>query len=156
MRLLFHLWAIQITRVMRRDHRFGTGIVCGTIPNGFPVSWVAVSGCSGCSRNGYGTSPNLWIQKKFIKIRQSTQNARLRPAEVFWKFFSYSPFDLFRNLGDVILSHFWIKCVLWLTVPCIFRCFSRNCRQFSLIPQSCHATQRKVLSAVKTDMKFFL
>ena len=46
---------------MRRDHRFGTGIAWGTIPIGFPVSWVAVPGCS---RIGYGTSPNLWVQKK--------------------------------------------------------------------------------------------
>ena len=27
-------------------------------------------------------------------------------------FFSDPPFDLFRNLGDVLLGHSWIKCVL--------------------------------------------
>ena len=114
---------------MRGEHRFGTGIIQGTIPSGFPVFWVAVPGCS---RNGYGTSPNFWVQKKFIKLRQSTQNTWLRPAEFFWKFFRYSLFDLFRNLGDVFLSHFWIQCVMWLTVPCTFRCFSRNWANFLL------------------------
>ena len=137
---------------MRRNDCFGTGIVWGTIPSGFPVFWVAVPGCS---PNGYGTSPNLRIQKKFIKVRQSTQNTRHRPAEFFRKFFSYSPFDLCRNLGDVFLSHFWIKCVLWLTVLCIFRRFSRNCRYFSFFPSSCQDTEGKVLSAVKTELKFY-
>ena len=46
---------------MRRGHHFGTGIVWGTIPIGFPVFWFADPGCS---RSGYGTSPNLWVQKK--------------------------------------------------------------------------------------------
>ena len=39
------------------------------------------------------------------------------------KFFSDIPFNFFRNLGDVLFSHSWIKFVLWLTVPCIFWCF---------------------------------
>ena len=68
---------------MRRDSCFGAGIVWGTIPTGFPVPWVAVPGCS---RNDYGTSPNLWVQKKFVKFRQRTQNTWLRTAEFFWKF----------------------------------------------------------------------
>ena len=123
---------------MRRDHQFGTGNVLGTIPIGFPVSCVAVPGRS---RNGYGTIPNLWVPKKFVQFRQSTQNERLRPTEFFREFPSYSTFDLFRNLGLVFLSHFWIKRVLWLTVLGIFRCFSRNCRSFPLIPQSCHDTE---------------
>ena len=59
---------------------------------------------------------------KAPKIRDSVR------LNSFESFFSYSPFDLLRNLGDVTLSHFWIKCVLWLTVPWIFRCFSWNCR----------------------------
>ena len=44
----------------------------------------------------------------------------------FESFFSYSPFNLFRNLGDVFLSHFWIKFILWLIIPGLLRCFSRN------------------------------
>ena len=136
---------------MGRDSRFGTGIVWGTIPIEFPVSWVAVPGCS---RNDYGTSPNLWVQKKFVKLWQSTQNTRLCPTKFFWEFFSYPPFDLFKNLGDVFLSHFWIKRVLRLTVPGIFRCFSRDCCYISLIPQSCHGTRGKVLSAVTNELKF--
>ena len=99
----------------------GQGSFGGAIRIGFPVSWVAVPGCS---QNGYGTSPNLWVQKKFVKIRQSTQNTGLRPTEFFWEFFSYSLFDLFRNLGDVFLGHFWIKRVLRLV-----KGFSK-CKQF--------------------------
>ena len=66
-----------------REHRFGTRIAQGTIPSWFSVFWAAVSGCS---RNRYGTSPNLWVQKKFIKLGQSTQNAssiRLNSLESF-------------------------------------------------------------------------
>ena len=62
---------------MRKDKRFGTRIVWGTITIGFPVSWVAVPGCS---QNGCRTCPNLGVQKKFIKIRQSIWNTRLRPV----------------------------------------------------------------------------
>ena len=45
----------------------------------------------------------------------------------FESLLSYSPFSLFRNLGDVFLSHFWIKRVLRLIIPGIFSCFSPNC-----------------------------
>ena len=137
---------------MRREHFFGSGFVEGTIPSGFPVFWVAVPGCS---RNGYGTSPNLSVQKKFIKFKQSTQNTWLRPAEFFWKFISYSRFDFLRNLGDILLSPFWVQCVVWRTVPCFLRCFPRNCRYFSLLLQSCPDTELKVLSAVKTKFKLY-
>ena len=76
MKILLHLWANQINRVMRRDSRFGTMIVRETIPIGFPVSWFAVPGYF---RNGYGRSPNLWVQKwsssldRAPKIRDSVR-----------------------------------------------------------------------------------
>ena len=34
---LFLLWIVQITRVVGREHHFGTGIAYGTIHSGFPV-----------------------------------------------------------------------------------------------------------------------
>ena len=135
-----------------REHSFGTGFAYRAISSGFPLFWVLVRGKS---RNSYGTNSNLWVQKKVIKVRQSTQNARHRPAESFWKFSSDSPFNLFKNLGDVLLSHLWIKCVLRQTVSCIFRCFSRKCRQLYLIPQSCHDSEGKDLSVVKTELIFY-
>ena len=67
----------------RREYRFGTVIAQGTIPSGFPVFWVAAPGCS---RNSYRTSPNLWVQKKFVKLRQSTKirdSVRLKSFERF-------------------------------------------------------------------------
>ena len=75
---------------------------------------------------------------------------------VFLRNFRYSAFDLFRNLGNILLSLFWVNCVPWLTVPGLFRCLSRNCRYFSLTPQSCHDTEEKVLLAVKIELKFFI
>ena len=110
----------RYVRVMRGDPHFGAAIVWGRVPIGFPVSWVVVPGCS---RNSYGTSPYLWFQKKLVKFRQSTQKTRLRPAEFFWDFLSHSLFDLFRNLGDVLMSHLWIKRVSWLTLPGFFQVF---------------------------------
>ena len=59
----------------RWELHFGIGIIQGTIPSGFPVFDVIVPGCS---RNGYGASPHLRVQKKFVKFRQSTQNTWLR------------------------------------------------------------------------------
>ena len=136
---------------MRSEHHFGTRIVWRTIPIGFPVFRVAVPERSG---NAYRTSPNLCAQKKFTKLRQNTQITWLCPADFFGKFFSYYPFDVFRNLWRCFLSHFWIKRVLWPTVPCIFRCFTRNCLYYPLIPRSCHNTEGKVLSAEKTELRF--
>ena len=84
---LFLLWIIYITGVTGREHHFGTGIVYGTIPNGFPVFWVVVPGCS---RNSYGTSLNLWVQKKIIKFRQRTKmrdSVRLNCGESFFMTF---------------------------------------------------------------------
>ena len=92
--------------------------------------WVPffVSCCSWMFQNSYGTGSTLWPQKKFSKFRQSTQIAWLPPAKILGKFLSDPPFNFFRNLGHVLFSHPGIKCVLWLIVSCIFRCFSGNCR----------------------------
>ena len=95
-----------------------------TIPSGFPVVWVAVPGCS---RNSYGTNPNLRVQKILVMFWQCTQDTGLFPTEFFRKFFSCSPLDLFANLWDVLLSHFCIKRVLWPIFPGNLRCFSGNC-----------------------------
>ena len=111
--IVFCLWAVQMTRVVRRVPHFGAGIVWGTISSGFPIFWIIVPGCS---RNGYGTSPNLWVQKKLAKLWQGTQDTWLCSAKFFWEFLSYSAFNLLRNLGDVILSQFRVKCVLSSTV----------------------------------------
>ena len=40
LRINFQLWVIKFARVIRRESRFETGIVQGTIPSGFPVSWI--------------------------------------------------------------------------------------------------------------------
>ena len=108
----------QRTRLRDRDR-------LGNDPKWVPIFWVVVPGYS---RNSYGTSPNFWVQNKFIKSRQSTQNAWLRPAEIFGKFFSDPLFNFSKNLGDLLLSHSRVKCGLWLTVPSIFWCFS--CRNY--------------------------
>ena len=108
----------------RRISHFGTRIVQGTIPSGLPVFWVAVPRCS---RNGYGTSPNSWVQKKIVKLWQGTQDERLCPTKFLREFLSHSLFDFFRNLGNILLGHFWVNCVRRLSVPGILRCLSRNC-----------------------------
>ena len=96
----------------------------------------------------------FWVQKIFVKLTQSIQKTWLCPAKFFGKFFSDPLIKFFRNLGDVLLSHSWIKCVLWLTVFCNFRCFPRNCRWFSLMPQRFHDSEAQALSVVKTDLIF--
>ena len=137
---------------MRREPRFGIGIIWGTVPSGFPVFWVAVSGCI---RNGYGTSPNLWVQKKLVKFWQCTQDTRLCPTELFWVFFSYSPFNLFRNLRDMALSQFRVKCILSSTVSSTFGCFSWNCCQFFLFLNVAIRLGGKNLSAMRTEFYLY-
>ena len=56
-------------------------------------------------RNGYGASPNLRVQKKFVKFRKSTQNTWFRPVKFLGQFHSDPPFDFCRNLGDVLFCH---------------------------------------------------
>ena len=123
-RVGFCLWVVNFTRVAREGPRFGAGIAWGTIPSGFPVFPVSVSGCSW---NSHGTSPSLWVQKKLVKFRQGTQSTWLCSAKFFWEFFCYSALNLLGNLGDVILNQISVKRVLSSTVSSAFRCFSQNC-----------------------------
>ena len=58
---------------------------------------------------------------------KAPKTAWLRPAKLFGEFFGDPSFNVFRNLGDTIFRDPRIDCALWLTVPCIFLCFSRNC-----------------------------
>ena len=119
------LWAIEPARVMRKIPHFGIGIVWGAIPMSFPVFWINVSGCS---LNSYGTSPNLWVQKKLIKFRQSTQDTWLRFAKFLSEFLGYPPLDLLGDLGDVILGLLRVKYILSSTASAAFRRFYWNCR----------------------------
>ena len=99
-RVVFCLWAAEMTKVLRKVPHFGAGIVWRTIPSDLPVFWITVPGCS---RDGYGTSPNLWVQKKLVKFWQGTQVTWIFFAKLFWEL-NYSVFDILRDLGDVILS----------------------------------------------------
>ena len=114
MRVVFCLWAVELTRVMRKIPHFGVGIGWGTMPSGLPVFWIIVPGCS---RNSYGTSSNLWVQKKLVKFWQGTQDTWLCFAKFLREFLSYSPFDLLRGLRDVILSWSSTFCALQLLLP---------------------------------------
>ena len=117
------LWAVEMTRVMRKVPHLGVWIVWGTIPSGLPVFWIIVPGCS---RNSYGTSPNLWVQKKLVEFWQGTQVTWLSFAKFLREFLSYSPFDLLTDQGDVILSWFRVKFVLCSTASTAIRRFFQN------------------------------
>ena len=123
-RVVFCPWAVKMTGVMRKVSHFGVGIVRGAIPSGLPVFWITVPACFW---KGYGTSLNLWVQKKRVKFWQGTQDKWLCFAKFLLEFLSYPPFDLLRDLGDVILSWFRVKYVLCSTASAAFRRFSRNC-----------------------------
>ena len=100
-RVGFCLWAIELTRVVRKIPHFGVRIVWGAIPMSFPVFWISVSGRS---LNSYGTSPNLWVQKELVKFRQCTQDTWIRFAKFLGEFLGYPPLNLLGDLGDVILG----------------------------------------------------
>ena len=58
---------------------------------------------------------------KAPKIRHSV---RLNSSESFLETLP----SISSETWEMCSSHFWINCISWLSVPCIFRCFSRNCR----------------------------
>ena len=94
-------WAIELARVMRKIPHFGIGIVWGAMPMSFPVFWISVSGRF---LNSYGTSPNLWVQKKLVKFWQGTKDTWLRFAKFLRELLGYPSLNLPRDLGDVILG----------------------------------------------------
>ena len=59
--------------------------------------------CSGMIAERFRVRPYLRVQEKFVKFRQSAQNAGLCPAELLDQFFSDSAFNLLRNLCDIFL-----------------------------------------------------
>ena len=65
--------------------------------------WVSgfLSHCFWKFPDQLGNTSELVVQKKFIKFRQSTQKAWLRPAEFFRKVLSGHPFNLFIKLVDI-------------------------------------------------------
>ena len=97
----FCLWAIGLARVVRKIPHFRIGIIWGAIPMSFPVFRISISGRS---VSGYGTSPNLWVQKELVKFRQCTQDTWLRYAKFLREFLGYPPFNLLGDLGDVVLG----------------------------------------------------
>ena len=123
-RVVFCIWPIELTRVMRKVPHSGVGIVWGAIPSVLPVFQNSVSGYSW---DNHGTSPNLWVQKKLVKFWQGTQDTWLCFSKFLREFLGYSPLDLLGDLRDVIVSYLRVKYVLWSTAPTAFRCFSRNC-----------------------------
>ena len=109
------------------------------------------------SRNGSGVRPYLWVQEKFVWFRQSTQNARLCPAELLGQFFSDSAFNLLRNLCDTFLVNSRNRRVSWLAVPRIFLLhFSCNGCQLSFVSQCCHLFEGKTLRNYEDWISFRL
>ena len=126
------LWEVssgsESVKLLVRELNFGIKIRCGTIPSGFPVFCVIVPVCS---RNSYGASTNLRVQKKFVKFRQSTQNPWLCPAKFLRQFFWWPSLLFPQTLGWCTLQK---QCVLRLGVSSIFLCISRNGCYLPLVP----------------------
>ena len=96
--------------------QFRKRIILGTI-----LIWFCVPECS---RNGSGVHSYLWVQKKFVQFKQSTQDARSCPDQLLGQFFSDFAFNLFRKLCDMFVVNRRSGRVLCLAVPKMFICFS--------------------------------
>ena len=94
---------------------------------GFFFRWIR-----GCSRNGSRLQPQLWIQKEFVQIRQSTQKSTPCPTELLRQFLCHPSFYLFRHLSDILLVNSINGSVAWLTAPKVsFVIFlSKRCQLF--------------------------
>ena len=126
-----------------RGSHFRMKIILGPILIWFLIFHVYVPECS---RNDSRVCPCLWVQKKFVQFTQSTQNARLCPAELLGQFLSDSVFNTFRNLCDIVLN-FRNGRVWWLAVPwIIFLCFSCNGCHLSFLSHCCHLSEGKKIA----------
>ena len=91
-------------------------------------------------------SPNLWVQKKIIKFRQSTQNAWLRPAKFLWKLFSDLPFSCFRNFVVVFFAIPGLRVFCYCLFP-VFSCVSlKNSDNFLLFLNVAIILREKIVS----------
>ena len=130
------VWVNWRTVLTDGGSHFRMRIILGTILTWFLVFNVCVPGCS---RNGSGVRPYLWVEKKLVLFRQSTQNAGLSPAELLGQFFSDSAFNFLKNLCDIFLVNSRNGSFSWLAVPRRFLlCFSCNGCQLSFVFQRCH------------------
>ena len=126
---LFRVWVNWMAALTNKELYFTMEMILGTITGWFLVSCFRVPGCSG---NGSGVCPYLWVSEKIIRFGQITQNAGLCPAE-FLIVFNDSTFNLFKNLCDVSVLTSRNGRVPWLGVPrMFFLLFPWNDCHFSL------------------------
>ena len=85
-------WARVLCSLAAEDACFRMWITLGVVLICSLVFHVCVPECS---RNGSGVRPYLWVQEKFVYIRQSTQNAGLCLAELLGHF--YSSWDIIKK-----------------------------------------------------------
>ena len=143
MRSLVWVWIIWITGLIDGGSHFRMRITLGMTLIWFLVFYVCVLECSWI---GSGVRPYLWVEEKFVYFRQSTQNARFCPAELLGQFFSYSAFNFFRNLCDILLVNSRNGRVSWPAVPRMFLlCFCCNGCQLPSVSQCCHLFEGKML-----------
>ena len=143
-----------MTGLIDGGSHFRMRIILETILNWLLVFHVCVPECS---RNGLGECSYLWVQKNFVYIRQSVQNARLFPAEILGQFFKDSAFNLFRNFCDISLVNSRNGRVSWLAVPGLFLlCFSCNSCQLLYVSQCRNLFQGKMLRSFEGWISFCL
>ena len=154
-RSLVCVWVNWMTGLTDGGFHFRMRIILGTILIWFLVFHVCLPECS---RNDSGVRPYLWVQKKLVKFRQSTQNAGVCPAELLGQFLGDSAFNGLRNLCDMcdlFLADSMNGRVSWLAVPRMFLvCFSCNGCQFSFVSQHCHLSKGKCYAVMKTELVF--
>ena len=142
-----------MTGVRDGGSHFRMVIILGTILIWFLVFHLCVPECS---RNGSGVRPYMWVQENFVYFRQRTKNVGLCPAELLGQFFGDSAFNLLRNLDDTFLVNSRNGRVSWLAViRMFFLCFSCNGCQLSIVSQSCHLFEGKMLRSYE-DWIIFL
>ena len=151
------VWVIWMTGLIDGRSHFRMRIYLVTILIWFLVFHVCVPGCS---RNGSGVRPYLWVQEKFVYFRQSTQIAGLCPAELLGQFFNDFAFNLLRNLCDLFILNYRNRKnrrVSWLAVRKMFHlCFSSNSCQLSFVSQCCHLSEKKILCSYEDWTRFHL
>ena len=125
---LFLLWIVQITRVVGREHHLGQGSPRERSPVGSRISKSLFLDVPGKATEQVRTCGFRRNSSSFDKAPKIHDSVRLNSLESF----SVSLLSICSETRDMYSWTIPGSSFLWLTVPYIFWCFSRNCCFFLL------------------------
>ena len=143
------VWIYRLGRRVDRGTYFRRRIFLGGVLVRFLIFFVRFPGSS---RNGSGLCLNLWIQNKFVYLRQSVQSTAFCRIELPKSFLCHPAFYVLWCLGDTVVVVLRNSCDSWLALPRVFfLILSSNCFQLWFIAECCHFEGKLVKWCLKLN-----